>query len=259
MTLGEITTKARGLVNATSGTYSDANLLIDINIWYQKVVTMILESQDEANFDDGRNTDYPILTTALVANQRDYSIPVTEKMLKLDRLDVTYDGVNWYKATPIDEGEMNFGQGPSSATTQEATIDGYFDKRFPKYDIKYNSFFIYPRASTTDVSNGATMQAQWSRQVTPFTSGELTTGTVIPGFDDPFHPILSYGPAFEFAESRNLPQAKNISGMLQDYEARMRIHYSNKQKDRQFVMRPALPSYRSRGHNDWRYGTYYNS
>lgn len=253
MTLGEIATKARSLVNANSTTYTDANLLIDINLWYQKAATMILEAQDEADFDDARNTDYPIKTTALVANQRDYAIAVSEKMLKFKRLDVTYDGVNWYKAEPIDSGQFMTGLGPSSATAMESTIDGRFSKTNPRYDIKYGSIFLYPRASTADVTAGATMQAEWYRQVTPFTSAELTAGTVVPGFDDPFHPIIPYGCAFEFAQSRQLPQVKSIFPMLQDYEARLKQAYSNKQKDRQFVIGAGLPSYSSRGNSQWFY------
>ncbi len=48
-------------------------MLIDINLWYQNIVAMILESQDDSNFDDIRQTTYPVATRPLIATQRDYA------------------------------------------------------------------------------------------------------------------------------------------------------------------------------------------
>jgi len=121
MTLGDINTKVLALVHTNSNTYIDANMVIDINIWYQKIVSMILESQDYTDFDDNRDTNYPIATRALVASQRDYAFgtalwtlagkeggagTATQTLLplKIKRLDVTYDGVNYFRATPFDDG-----------------------------------------------------------------------------------------------------------------------------------------------------------
>lgn len=253
MTLGDIAIKARNLVNTNTTNYSDALLLIDINIWYQKVATMILESQDDADFDDARNTTYPRKDIALVAGQRDYPIPVAEKMLKLKRVDISYDGVNFYKAEPIDISQIDYGIGKSTSTVQENNLDNLFPKTSPRYDIKAGSLFIYPRASTADVAAGATMVAEWSRQVTPFVTADytsvLTDSTVVPGFDDPFHPILAYGPAFEWAQSRNLPQAKALQADLIDYEVRLKQAYSNKNRDRVYFVGANLPNYGSRGRN----------
>ena len=56
-----------------TGISGDATLLKHftslINQTYHKVVTMILQSQDEWDFDDKNHTDYPILTTDLVVSQ----------------------------------------------------------------------------------------------------------------------------------------------------------------------------------------------
>jgi len=253
LTLGDIAKKARSLSNTTITNYSDADLLIDINIWYQKVVTMILESQDEADFDDMRNTTYPIKNIALVAGQRDYPIPVTEKMLKLKRLDVTYDGVNFYKAEPIDSAEIDYGIGKLTSTTQESNLDALFPKTRPRYDIKYGSIFIYPRATASEVSAGALMNAEWSRQVTPFTTSDYTTvltdSTVVPGFDDPFHPILAYGPASERSINLTLPQLAILEKKTAEYEMRIKQAYSNKQQDRQYAIGANLPNYSAKGRN----------
>lgn len=255
MTLGDIAIKARDLTGTDINSYPDANLLIDINIWYQKIVSMIFDSQDDADFDDQRNTSYPIKNVALIANTRDYNIPVSEKMLKLKDVSVTYDGVNYYRATPIKLTDYYLGNAPSNAsspsgTTQNTTIDAYFPKTAPAYDYKYNSIWIYPMANSSDVAQGAQILAEWYRQVTNFTSSDygsgnlLSTSTVVPGFDDTFHPVLAYGPAMEYSAKKQLPQLKQIVPQLEDYESRLRRQYSSKQSDRRFILKMDYQNYK---------------
>lgn len=241
MTLGDVANKARALTHTDTSSYTAANLLIDINIWYQKAVSMIFESQDDSDFDDQRNTNYPIVTTALVAGQRDYAIPVSEGVLKIKRIDVTYDGSNWFRANPFDGGVPEWGMGNS------ANEDSNFIKQAPKYDVKYNSVFLYPLPTATDVSAGGQIRIEWERNITPFTSSDYTVdpndSTVIPGFDAPFHPILAYGAAYEFANANNLPQLANIKQDLADWEGRIRQAYGNKDKDTVMSLRPGYDSY----------------
>lgn len=248
MTLSEINTKISQLTGAdtTSNGYPTANRLIDINSWYHKVAsTMIYGAQDESDFDDQRNTTYPIEYVLFASGQRDYPIPVSEKVVALKRCDISWDGgATWYKAEPIDSAEIPEGMGRGSDTAAENTLDGNFDKTQPRYDSKYNSVFVYPRPTATDFANGALMKLEWQREVTPFTSAELTTGTEVPGFDTAFHPILAYGPAFEYAIINNPPLSKSLYGVLQDYEARLQKVYGLKQKDRELTIQADLPSYK---------------
>ena len=209
---------------------------------------MILQSQDESDWDDTRIGDYPTGTIPLSTN-RDYTIQTSEKILKIKDLCVSYEGVNFYKANPIDAGEFYFGQGPQSATTNELSIDSNFSRTSPMYDYKYGSIFLYPKASSADVGAGGSIYLEWSRQVQEFTQSDLTTGTAVPGFDDPYHPILAYGPAFEYASSHLLGNEKTLFTLLQDYEMRLKQSYSNKQLDRQFVLKPNLGSFKSSGVN----------
>lgn len=206
---------------------------------------MIYGSQDESDFDDQRNTTYPIKTVPLVAGQRDYSIPVSEKVVSIKRVDVSYDGgATWNRATPIDSSEIAEGMGRFSDSTAESTLDGNFTKSEPRYDTKYNALFLYPRADATDVANGALMKVEWNREITEITSAEVTTGTLVPGFDSAFHPVLAYGPAFEYATINNLPTAKTYWAILQDYEARLNKVYGSKQKDRNYQLVSEYQSYK---------------
>jgi hypothetical protein len=244
MTLGDIATKARFLTNTDTNSYPDANLLIDINLWYQKVVSMILESVDESDFDDARRTNYPIQTTPMIAGQRDYTMPVSEKVLKIKRLDVTYDGTNWFRATPFDDGENIWGMGNDTLTDQ------HFIQGAPRYDVKYNSFWLYPMPSANDVAAGGSIRVEWSRQIQPFTSSDytsvLTDSTDVPGYDDPFHPMLAEGAALEYSRARQLPQMQELTQSLADWETRLRQAYGRKDLDRMFRLGPAHGYYDGR-------------
>ncbi len=128
----------------TGDTTTFAQFTRNINAWYHKIVTMILESQDEWDFDDTAHGDYPVLTTPLVADQRDYSIPTTEKVLKIKRVDICYDGTGntCYKAEPIDSGQMGLGLG------NDTDVDARFSRTEPATDLVTNTIWIYsPRHS----------------------------------------------------------------------------------------------------------------
>lgn len=241
MTLGDVANKARALTHSDTVSYTAANLLIDINIWYQKAVSMIFESQDDTDFDDNRNTSYPIVTTPLVAGQRDYPILVSNAVLKIKRVDVTYDGTNYFRATPFDNGATSWGLG--NLTNEDANMI----KQAPRYDIQYQAIFLYPLAVASDVSAGAKMRVEWERNITPFTAADYTSdpndSTVILGFDPPFHPIVAYGAGYEFANANNLPQLQNIKQDLTDWENRLRIAYGRKDLDTVLMFKPGYDSY----------------
>lgn len=218
-------------------------MLIDINIWYEKIVSMIWESQDDSNFDDARNTNYPIVTTLMVAGQRDYSMPVTEQVMKIKRVDVSYDGINYYRAQPFDNGVPPWGFGNP---TQE---DANFTPITPSYSFQYNSLFLYPLATASQVTAGATIRVEWERNVVVFSksadysSTAMSASTSVPGIDLPWHPMIAYGAAYEFANANNLPQLQNIKNDLVDWETRLRAAYGRKDLDTQIMMSPAYEPY----------------
>lgn len=246
MNLQDINTKISQETGAdTSSTgYPNATRVIDINSWKHLVQTMIRDSQDESDFDDQSLSTYPIKYVAMVAGQRDYSIPVSEKVVGIKRVDITYDGVNYVRALPIDSGEYEEGLGRLSDTTQENTTDGNFSTNAPRYDFKYNSVWVYPRANTAQVAAGATIKIEWEREMVEYTTSDLTTGTAVPGFDSAFHPFLWAGPSYDYCRTNNLPQAKGLKEKLVELEARLRRHYGSKAKDRDMTIKSYVQSYK---------------
>lgn len=226
-------------------------MLIDLNLWHQKIVGAILDSQDEEDFDDLRYTDYPKVTWPLTTN-RDYSFGQTQtntdslsySILKTKDVSVSYDGTTFYRATPMDVADFDIGNGVSGDATQDANIDANFSKTSPRYDIKFNALWLYPLASSTDVANGGEVVAEFFRSPVEFTSAELSAGTVSPGFDPTFHMMLAYGAAKEYATPKRLPQLEDIAAGLQDFEARLRTQYSSKQVDRKYQFQGANQNYK---------------
>lgn len=246
MTLPDINQKISDLIgDPNSVAYPSTSRIIDVNIWNQKITGMILDSMDEEDYDDIRRTDYPVKTISLTTN-RDYPIPQTEKVLKIKSVSVAYDGTNYYRATPLDSNEIQDLSIalPSSASTANTNLDNRFSRTSPRYDVKYNSIWLYPAATSADVTSGGKMIVEWYRQPLDFSVGDFSNTTTIPGFDDTFHAMLAYGPAFEYATAKQLPQLKSIAATLADYEARLRTQYSSKQKDRVYSLQSDYQNYK---------------
>jgi hypothetical protein len=241
MTISEIVTLTRRLTNTSAGQYSASDMLIDHNNALQKVVSIINDSMDESEYDDINHGDYPSLKTPLVANQRDYLIPQTEGVISIKKVSITYNGTDWYDATPMDTSEVR--TAPVSATAEQTSIDSEYEKTAPRYDSRFNAIWVYPRASAEDVANGASMYIEWSRDASPFTSGEVTTGTKIPGFDTAFHPYLAFHAAWQWCLQRGKSQAVAYAQMCTDYEDRIRKQYGKKVRDRKENLQASYVDY----------------
>lgn len=238
MTIGDILNFVTLQTGVDNTIYTNANRLISCNRWLQKVVQMIMQAQDCWEWDDINQTDYPIATTSLVASQRDYALPASLKILRLRRVDITYDGTNWYRAEPWDSTETGLGLG------NDANTDNNFDKTKPYYDITNNSIFVYPMATASDVAAGAKLRIEFQREPIEFTSSDFTTGTKLPPFDAPLHSMLAWGMVYDWSIANNLKQLKaDAQGELQELEQRLKWHYGRKNIDRQFVMKAAFIDY----------------
>lgn len=192
------------------------------NVWYQKIMTMILASQDDWDWDDSNQTDYAIATASMVANQQDYAIPLSLGILKIQRIDLSYDnGGSWRRALPIDVQEIN-------APIDTTTIQSNFATVAPRYDIRDNAIFLYP-IPTSNSTNG--IKIWFSRGPLEFIT---TDNTKQPGIDAAFHRMISIGASYDYAASKNLPQTQKLQNDLADYEMRLKQYYGSKDEDRKW-------------------------
>jgi hypothetical protein len=204
-----------------------------INEALYDVIVEIMRAQDSFDWDDSNNTDYPIGTFPLTTN-RDYSLPTSLKFLTLKRVDISWDGVNYYRATPVDSSEILVGMGNADHE------DAYFDRTQPQYDPKSNGFWLYPRATSADVAAGAKARIEFTREFDEFTSADTTQE---PGIDRPFHDLVAIGASFKWAVAKDAPKAKNLKVLWDEGMAKMAQHYSRKNKDAQLVFNPQVDTY----------------
>lgn len=244
MTLADINAKITSLLGGVDTyAYPNSDRLVDINIWYQKVVSMILDAQDEVDYDDPNQTTLPIYKTSLTTN-RNYGLPAALNFLKVKDLSVCYDGTNIYRASPFDIAGSILPVSDPTNVAAEAKIDANMSRTSPRYDWRFGSIFLYPKPTQVDVDAGGYMMAEFYRGPVEFTLSDLTTGTAVPGFDISFHAMLAYGPAFEYATAKSLPQLKAVAAGLADFEARLKRQYSSKQTDTRYQFTGDYQSYK---------------
>lgn len=231
MTLGDITTRINFLTGTTVNEYSAAARLVSLNKWYNQVSTWILASLDEWDFDDSNQTDFPVLKADLVDGQADYGGLKTEGMLNMKRVEVSYDGVVYYKARPLDLGEDD---NPLDTTN----IAADFPQSEPRYRIVGDSIILYPTPNAA-VTNGLTMYID--RAVIEFTSADVTTGTAVPGFDINFHDLLALGVSYDYNSAK-----KSDKSLMQDIllmKADLIGQYADKIEDRKHAVTPNIEDY----------------
>lgn len=106
---------------------------VRVNETINDIILEIMKSQDNFDWDDPTRTDFAVATTPLVALQRDYQFD-NLSFLKIKRMDITWDNVNWYRATSFDSTTHEDGLGNDTIT------DTRFQLTEPKYDPKAFGF-----------------------------------------------------------------------------------------------------------------------
>ncbi len=226
MTLSDIKNRITFYTSTTSGAsgqFNETQRLISINKAYDDIHVLILQSVDSIDFDDKNKTDFPILTTDLVANQQDYGLP--SSAFKVKRLEATYDNIEWKRLIAFDNNEI-------SDATDTTTIANDFNTDRPRYDMQSNSLFLYP-IPTSNIIGG--LKIWIDRNVTQFTSSDLTAGTAEPGFDKNFHDLIAMKASYDYLISKtdNFATADRLKNEIREMELRLAEHYGSKDRDTQ--------------------------
>lgn len=224
MTLSEINEKLTRLTGENTTRYTNAQRAVDLTISLDKVASMIIDSQDDADFDDPNQSTFPEFHTDLVAGQRDYTFSIADGVLQYKEVEISWDGTTYYKAQRLDRSLIPY------ATGNATLLDDNFSKESPYYDIEGASIMIYPRSVAGDTGE---IMVRTTRNVTPVTSAEITTGTKVLGIDRAFHYMVLLLTVQQRYIEQNIAGNKlqRIISELQDYETRLRRQYSRKQID----------------------------
>lgn len=204
----------------TGDTTLKKQVTADVNEVVYELTTDIMLLQDSFDWDDPYKTDYPIATTPLVAGQRDYQFD-SISFLKLKRVDITYDGINWKRAEAFDSASLGEGFG------NEDLLDTEFNSENPKYDPKAFGFWLYPRATAEQVAAGAKARIEFSRGHTEYV---YTDTTKEPPVDRPFQDLIAIGTALKWPNLPNDQYQKLLFDFNQGRE-KMVQHYAQRNED----------------------------
>jgi hypothetical protein len=221
MTITQIQTEVRALVDADSSSYTDALLLIRENNAYEEIVgELIVLNNPDWDFDDSNFTDLPIGVNDLVDGQQDYAFDDTH--LIVQRVEVEDADSIWHLLVPITKIDIDV------ALTEYAKTDG-----LPKEYIKSGgSIFLYPAPATASVTLSGGLKVYFQRTASVFTSAEVSTGTKTPGFASPYHVLIAYKAALPYAMSYKKDRVPFIISEINRLHAGLIAHYSRRSKDK---------------------------
>lgn len=204
------------LTNTDTTQYSLKAITRAANKWMKKVWFWIFTAYGGWLYDDSNNTsDFPIATTALVANQQDYGLPSTALVVR--GVDVKTTGGVWQKLSPL---------------TEEQIRDYQSDAEFMKTPSQPNGYLPYGGSvrlfPPTNYSQAASLRVSFARGSILFAS---TDTTKTPGFLSEFHEVIAVGAAYEFVKRRDI---KSAAGLREDllgedgYKNSIKTYYSSR-------------------------------
>lgn len=171
--------------DATS--YPLADKARNVNNAVDRVVGIIMSSDNRWQWDDTNNAAAPIGTINLVEGTDNYAIKdITYlKILRVEVLDVNG---KYQLVKPIDKRDVQ-----NQSMTEFLSTDG-----MPQYYDKLGNFmFLYPTPSASLVTLANGLKIYYQRDASAFVAGDTAK---VPGFAKPFHKILSLDAALDYAD-----------------------------------------------------------
>lgn len=175
------------LCGSTSGTYPDADKMRNMTSEYQRVATLIWESDPTYSWDDRNNTDSPKAYRTVANLSASYLIPTTA--LRVRGVEIKDANGDWTKLSPLTYQEL--------VTSPEEHLSG---GGLPiQYMVEGNEIRLLPAPQTGFVTMSSGMAVVLSRAVT---EPAVTATTTEPGFATAYHRVLSYAAAMDFTQDK---------------------------------------------------------
>lgn len=192
----------------------------DVNLALDRVLAIIFKAGGTWQFDDSNHTNYPIITTNLVASQRDYTFTAdTSGNLILDvyKVLVKDSSGTFYEVFPVDVQSQNNTEGLS---------DGLNTTGVPlTYDKTANGIFLDPEPS---YSYSGGLKVYVNREGSYFSSTDTTKK---PGFAGLFHEYLALRPSYQFAYRNGLTNTAALQNEVLLMETAIEDYYGAREKD----------------------------
>jgi hypothetical protein len=225
MTIADIVTKTRSLCDATSSDYTDANLLIDTNASIETLVSKI--HQVCTDFDDDNFANIAEGTVDLQEGVSKYTI--SDRFLDVLTVKVKDIAGYWQIVYPWEQKEND-----EALETTEAL------KGLPlNYRILGRTIFLAPAPTTTVTTLTAGLKLTYTRTSYQITSGDVSTGTLVPGIATPWHVTICRMNAIEYCSTYKKDRVPKLMAQIQDEiygPEGLLAFYSRYQKDKRTII-----------------------
>ena len=215
MKISDIETLTRFLTKTDTNSLPAAQLLILENKYYEQIVGKIISETagSKWQFGDFNYTTFPTFTQNMTDSTAEYPLSgISTTPLTIMGVEVLDSSGIFRPLRRITLKEIN--------KSGQAQSEYYKTDGIPQqYEIRDNFIVLYP-APDNDVSVTLTagLKVFYLRTADVFTSAEVATGTKQPGFPSPWHDLMSFGPAYDYAIAARLP---NTNQFRAEYERKL--------------------------------------
>ena len=234
MTIADIETLTRFLTKTNTTSLTAANLLILENKYYEEITGRIItETAGMGDWGDLNYTAFPTFTMTMTNSTAEYDLnAISTTPLAILGVEVLDEDGIWHPLRRI--------------TLDEIRKKGYAQVEYQKtdgqpneYEIRDSQIVLYPAPDNgVTVTLTAGLKIFYLRTADVFTSAQVTTGTKTPGFPSPWHDMLSYGPAFDYALTNGLPNALLFKAEYDKRMTELLKFISKRDRDTSRVMTP---------------------
>ena len=201
-----------------------AQFTADVNSALDDALSTIFTAGGTWQFDDANHTDYPIITTNLVAGQRDYTFTEDENanlILDIYKLLVMDESGVYQEVDPVDAQMRN-----NNKTNVDSLTDGQDTQGIVKrYDMTATGIFLDLNPS---YSQTAGIKAYVNREGSYFATTDTTKK---PGIDGLCHEYLALVPSYKYARNQSLPSVKRLEKDIFEMEMRLKDRYGRRERD----------------------------
>lgn len=202
-TLADVNDDVRFKTGTNSTSLANADLLRIANKVYRQIIRALVEL--------GEDFYAEISSFDLVADQQEYTAPGEASTspfgggaIKIQRLEISYDGTNWKVADPLSWQQID------KATKLAADITGQFTRSAPRYTLKDRNLFLFPIPSSSDSVAASNKNGRLFFIKRP---AEMTATTDIPEITPDFLGLLSTGMTIDVYEK--IGRASDMRDALQ--------------------------------------------
>lgn len=214
-----------GLEATDTTSFPIADFTRSFNSWLRKAVFLIWRNSDSWEFDDSNYATMPVATTTLVDGQADYTMP--SNALDIERVEVLNSSGDYQLIPQITKEQIKSGM------TEMFSANG-----MPEYyDIIGNSIILYPTPASGSVTLSSGLKLYLTRDID---GADEADTSYEPGINKIFHPLISYGCAFDYAVARNMDTNKItvIKTGINEYQTAIEDYYAKKNRDFKTQIKP---------------------